>query len=862
MPNPDESSSLRQRAEEIAREKEAQSPDNIETMSHEETRRILHDLRVDRIELEMQNEELRSGAISDITERKRLEDVIEKRLVALTRPLNRTKGITFEDLFDPLVIQRIQDEFSAATGVASIITQPDGTPITRPSNFCRLCEGIIRRTETGRINCCRSDALLGCHHPEGPIIQTCLSGGLWDAGASITVGDCHVANWLIGQVRDETQSEEKMRDYAHAIGAEEESVLEAFREVPTMSLARFKQVAQALFTLANQLSTTAYQNVQQARFIHERMQAEEALRRNEAKHSKMIANIGDVIVIIDQNGITKYKSPNITMYFGWRPDEVVGFCALENVHPEDLNLAKSFIGALMEKPNTTDTTEFRYRCKDGSYKWIEFTGVNLLNDPDIEGILGNYHDITERKQAEEDAKQEQTLNKTIIESIPGTFYMIDVNGRYARWNAYQRDVIVGKPESQIVATYALDTIHPDDRHFIGEKIASVLKNDKDEILEGRVLLRGGPGFQWMLMTGRQIIIRGNPYLIGIGIDITERKRSEAQIKKLSRAVEQSPVSIVITDLTGAIEYVNPKFTQLTGYTLEEVRGQNPRVLKGEKSSADKYRQLWECITQGREWRGEFYNRKKNGHFYWESASISPIVDNNGHITHFIAVKEDITQRKVLEEQFRQAQKLEAIGQLAGGVAHDFNNILAVMMIRLGFLQKNKSLDTESLDIVLELTMDAKRSASLTRQLLLFSRRSAMEVELLDLNELVTNLLKMLRRLIGEHITVRFDPCDILPSVEADAVMLEQVLMNLSVNAHDAMPQGGNLKIKIEPVQVNEERVHGNITVPPGQFVCVSVADTGCWHGRSHASRGSLSRSLPQRKLARAQGWGWQRSMVL
>ncbi|MBV5347476.1 PAS domain S-box protein, partial [bacterium] len=237
-------------------------------------------------------------------------------------------------------------------------------------------------------------------------------------------------------------------------------------------------------------------------------------------------------------------------------------------------------------------------------------------------------------------------------------------------------------------------------------------------------------------------------------DITERKRAEAQIKKLTSAVEQSPASIVITDLTGAIEYVNPKFTQVSGYTLAEVRGHNPCVLQGDSTSDDEYRRLWELITQGREWRGEFHNRKKNGGFFWESASISPIVDAHGHTTHYLAVKEDITDRKTLEEQFRQAQKLEGVGQLAGGVAHDFNNILAVMMIRLGFLQKNKSLDQESLETVLDLMMDAKRSASMTKQLLLFSRRSVMEVEVLDLNELVSNMLKMVRRLIGEHVTVR------------------------------------------------------------------------------------------------------------
>jgi PAS domain S-box-containing protein len=217
----------------------------------------------------------------DITEYKRMEEALEKRLVTLTCPLTQKNGITFEDLFNPAVIQRIQDEFAAATGVASIITYPDGTPITAPSNFTHLCSEIIRKTELGCANCFKSDAAIGRYHPGSPIVQPCLSGGLWDAGASITVGNHHIANWLIGQVRNETQSEEGMRAYAREIGSDEESFIAAFHEVPSMSRERFGHIAQALFTLANQLSTAAYQNIQQARFITERNQAE--VEREELK---------------------------------------------------------------------------------------------------------------------------------------------------------------------------------------------------------------------------------------------------------------------------------------------------------------------------------------------------------------------------------------------------------------------------------------------------------------------------------------------------------------------------------------------------------------------------------------------------
>jgi PAS domain S-box-containing protein len=295
--------------------------------------------------------------------------------------------------------------------------------------------------------------------------------------------------------------------------------------------------------------------------------------------------------------------------------------------------------------------------------------------------------------------------------------------------------------------------------------------------------------------------------------------------QLSRAVEQSPVSIVITNRQGDIEYVNPKFLEVTGYSLEEVMGKNPRFLKPLDSTsleARQYKQLWATILARGEWHGEFRNRKKNGELYWEVVSISPITDRAGRIRNFLAVKEDITKHKLLEDEFRQAQKMEAFGRLAAGVAHDFNNLLTAIMGNTEIVNLEGPLNAAQKESIVEISKAVDRAANLTRQLLLFSRRKAMHLKRLDVNEVVANLGKLLGRLIGEHISLReeCDPGDM--HVLADSGMLEQVLMNLAVNSRDALPQGGELTIKTANVTFTEATDERRV----GRYVCLSVKDTG------------------------------------
>ena len=302
------------------------------------------------------------------------------------------------------------------------------------------------------------------------------------------------------------------------------------------------------------------------------------------------------------------------------------------------------------------------------------------------------------------------------------------------------------------------------------------------------------------------------------------RKSEERFRHL---VETTCDWIWETDAGGRYIYASPKVKDLLGYLPEEILGKKPLDLIA-AADQERVRSIFsEIIAARRPFSAlENTNLHKNGHLVELETSGVPVLGHQGELLGYRGVDRDISERKRLEAQFRQAQKLEAVGQLAGGVAHDFNNILAAIIMQLGFLQADPDLTQEMRQALMELGSEAQRAATLTRQLLMFSRRSVLAVKPLDLNEVVANLLKMLNRLIGENIRLRFDSGNHLPSVEADAGMLEQVLVNLVVNARDAMPKGGEITIATSLALFDEADVALNPSRHQGRFICLAASDTG------------------------------------
>ena len=322
-------------------------------------------------------------------------------------------------------------------------------------------------------------------------------------------------------------------------------------------------------------------------------------------------------------------------------------------------------------------------------------------------------------------------------------------------------------------------------------------------------------------------------LVGTGRDITERKRAEDQLRKLSLAVEQSPTSIVMTDIRGNIEYVNPKFTQITGYTMEEALGKNPRILKSGTTSIDEYKRMWETITAGKAWRGEFHNKKKNGELFWEMASISPVKNQDNVIINFVAVKEDIMERKHAEEALRHAQKLESIGTLAGGIAHDFNNLLNAILGQSTLAINKISKESPAKDHIEKSIKAAERAADLTKHLLAYSGKGKFVTEEIDLNRLVEENIQMLEVSIPKTVQLLFNLDSPSPHIQGDVGQIQQVIMNLIINAGEAIaPNPGSITVHSGQIALSENDLeywkYTNTPLPPGNYASLQVNDTG--HG--------------------------------
>jgi PAS domain S-box-containing protein len=549
----------------------------------------------------------------------------------------------------------------------------------------------------------------------------------------------------------------------------------------------------------------------------------------------MISNITDVIAILDTHGINRYKSPNIEKLFGWRPDEVIGISIWEHIHPDDQAYFRHQLAELAAHPGASQKGECRYRCKAGHYQWIEYTVANLLEDPAIGGLLLNYHDITTRRLAEESLRTSEERYREIFDSTSDALFIHDENGRILDVNERMLGLYgFDRKEALTLSLKDLSLDEPPYTRVEAERHILRAIEMGPQVFEWRGRRKGGEYF-WAEVAVRACEIRGKKRVIASVRDITDRKETAEALlreKRLTEAIlDSAPGIIYLYNEKNQLVRWNRKHEELSGYSGAELAGMEllDWYRGDEKSQSAILAAVQKTLREGFG-EAEVELQCKDGRrlpMYMTACPLS--IDNK---PHFVGIGIDITDRvRAREEQDRlqmellQAQKMESVGRLAGGVAHDFNNMLGVIIghVELALAAHDVERARNNLD---EIMTAAQRSADLTRQLLAFARKQTISPRVLNLNETIEGLLRMLCRLIGEDIELVWKPAAHLWPVKMDSTQLHQILANLAVNARDAMPGGGTLSIETENLTCRDSAHDGHTGVEAGDYVRIVVRDTG------------------------------------
>ncbi len=584
------------------------------------------------------------------------------------------------------------------------------------------------------------------------------------------------------------------------------------------------------------------------------------LQQSKEKFRRILASLPDVSWTVDQNRRIVYMSPKVVDVLGYTSEEIragEGKLPRDNVHPDDADRVAQAWNDFFAAQKPFDQ-EYRIRSKDGAWVWIHNRTNETYREQGILYADGLFTDITPRKHAEFELKSKTAFLEAQLNSTNEGILVVDennrrllLNRRYAEIFAVPREIL-GDPADAPLLRHVQQLVKAPET-FLAK--VDYLYSHPEETSDDEIELKNGTILD---RYSAPVLDETGKYYGRIWSfrDVTERRRNEATLRQLSAAVEQSPVSVIITDPSGKIAYVNRRFSECTGYSFEEVRGKTPRILNSGYSPREMYVTLWQTIRGGKEWRGEFRNKKKNGEFFWELAAITPIFDRNGKITHYLSVKEDITERKKLEAELRQAQKLEGIGQLAAGIAHEINTPTQFVTDNVTFFQDSWSavaqlieryrrtnkdylekaspsaaaelreaeakldLDfiSEEIPHAIAQSLDgARRVANIVRAMKEFSHPDSADKTGTDLNKAIESTITVARnewKYVAEMAT-DFD--ETIPPVVCYAGEVNQVILNLVVNAAHAIK---------DKVNGNEK---GKITIRSrnrGRFAEIAIADTG------------------------------------
>ena len=581
----------------------------------------------------------------------------------------------------------------------------------------------------------------------------------------------------------------------------------------------------------------------------ERRDAERALQEKEKllAESQRISHVGSWV--FSRSGEITWSDETYRIY-GLLPGTTAPTSEefLRLIHPEDRQAMQAWITACLAGEQPKDL-EFRCLRPDGTIRFLN--GRGELAQEAVTGLsllTGTVQDVTERKQVEATLRATEQQFRLWIDGVKDhAIFLLDGDGNIATWNTgaqriygYTAEEILGRHRSQFFT------------------VADIAKGEPQRELEEAIRRGQFAEEGWRVRKGGSLfwangsitpIYDDHQQLQGfvkIARDLTERKRAEEAIRKAEeslrlkdRAIQAVSQGILITDPTlsdNPIIFASPGFEAMTGYSSTEIVGRNCRFLWGTDTDPATVRTIREAIQNGRECSVEILNYRKDGSKFWNALFMTPVRNDEGKLTNFVGVQADVTERRKLEQTISHSQKMETVGQLAGGIAHDFNNLLTVILGDCEFLERDATLTKENMELAKEIHRTADQAASLTRQLLAFSRKQILKPKVLDLNKVIVECGRMLGRLLGEDVALKTHLTSRLRPVRLDAGQFEQVLVNLAVNARDAMPHGGNLIIETANIELEGRMLASQPDLKPGPHVTVTVRDSG-----QGMSEGTLAR---------------------
>ena len=554
-------------------------------------------------------------------------------------------------------------------------------------------------------------------------------------------------------------------------------------------------------------------------------QAEDELRESEERYRSIFEESKDCIYVTTADGRFVDINPAGVHLFGYTTRDE--FFIDDERHRFWNSVLRNEEARLLRRQGYVQDFELTLERKDGTRLIVLDTATTVRDEHgSVIGYRGVMRDITARKKAEAALRESEIKLREIVEHSTNLFYSHTTDHILTYVSPQTSSYFDCEPEEALIEWTKFATDHP--INHIGFELTQKAINTGIRQQPFRLELIGKKERKiWVEVNESPVVIDGKTIaIVGSLTDITVRVKAEDEINKLRKAVNTSGEVIFITDQSGIIQFINPEFTRLYGYAEDEVVGKaTPRILKSGVMKKEDYEFIWSALESKQFVKKEFVNQSKTGKRIIVEASISPIMDERGNIDGFLAIQLDITERKKLEEQFLRTQRLESLGTLAGGVAHDLNNVLAPILLSIEVM-KRYAINDHAKKVLHTIEISAERGKQIIKQILSFARGTEGERGTIQLRHVIKEMEQIARETFPRAIEVHTHIQKELWTVSGDPTQLHQVLLNLCVNARDAMSDGGSLELRAENIIVDEHFAKMQYDAKAGPYILISVADTG------------------------------------